>query len=80
MFMLLWQSYQGRKTSIELSDWFIFSSKQQVAHYQGEDFHSYTMFTRRIWLFYNITFIPETSNETHKPDPKKVMPPDKFST
>ena len=28
----------------------------------GKYFHSYTMFTRKIWLFYNITFIPETSN------------------
>ena len=30
--------------------------------YWGEEFHTYTMFTIRIWLFYNITFIRETSS------------------
>ncbi len=61
MFMLLWESYQGGRTSMKLSDWFIFSSKHHVSRYLGEEFHSYTIFDRRIWLFYNITFIPETS-------------------
>ena len=28
---------------------------------KGKEFHSCTMFIRRIWLLYNITFIPETS-------------------
>ncbi len=41
---------------MKLSDWFIYI----------REIHSYTMFTRRIWLFYNtcITFISETSNKT----------------
>ncbi len=57
MFMLLWQSYQGGRTSIKLSDWFIFSSKHQVSHYWGEEFHSYTILTIRIWLFYYISHL-----------------------
>ena len=48
MFMLLWQSYKGRLTSL----------------YYGEEIHSYTMLTRRFWLFYNITFTLEMSNKT----------------
>ncbi len=30
--------------------------------YQGRKTSTFTMFTRRIWIFYSITFILETSN------------------
>ncbi len=42
MFMLLWQSYQGR-----------WPETFQAIHFIRE---------KRIWLFYNVTFIPDTSN------------------
>ncbi len=61
MSMLLWQSYQGRKTSTKLSDQFTSSSKHQ----------SFSLLGRRISLLYHVYqknlallqyhIIPETS-------------------
>ncbi len=38
MFMLLWQSYQGWKNSIEFSDWFISSSKTKFTVIREKNF------------------------------------------
>ena len=61
MSVLLWQSYQGPKTSTKLLFGSYLHQNIEVSRYQGEEFDFYTVFTRIIWLFYNITFIPETS-------------------